>query len=67
MELSPSILSLSVANAKKLKFQEKEYWFRSQLEKRRISWEQGADWMKLQRSNIFMTSFVESKKVNMYK
>lgn len=52
---------------KKLTFQEKEAWFRNKLEKDRISWEKGADFMKLERSNILMCSFIEAKKVNMHK
>lgn len=62
-----SIYSLKPPDAKKLAFQEKMAWFRNNLEKKRISWENGADWMKLERSNILMSSFIESRKVNMHK
>ena len=62
-----SILSLQAHEVKKLTFQEKEHWFRNKIEKNRISWEKGADFMKLERSNILMCSFIEAKKVNMHK
>ena len=33
----------------------------------RISWQMGCDWMKIEKSNVLMTSFNEVKKVNMHK
>jgi E3 ubiquitin-protein ligase HUWE1 len=50
-----------------LSFQEKSAWFRFNLEKLRISWMKGADFMHIEKNNVLMSSLIESKKVNMYK
>ena len=40
---------------------------RNNLEKNRISWTNGADYMKIDRSNMIISSYLEAKKVNMFK
>ena len=48
-------------------FQEKISWFRYQIEKKRINWINGADYMKISKNNVLMTSLMAVKTVNMYK
>lgn len=67
VNMNPNIFNLELFDIKKLSFQEKLYWFRTSIEKKRISWEKGADHLKLDRSNILMCSLMQYKKVNMYK
>ncbi len=40
-------MSLNEKEVRKLSFQEKIFWFRNHLEKKRISWMNGADFMKI--------------------
>ena len=48
-------------------FQAKHQWFRNNLEKMRISWQNGADFMKIDRNNTLGTSYLQAKRVNMHK
>ena len=50
-----------------LSFQEKSTWFRHHLERFRVSWMNGADFMRIEKNNVLMSSLIESKKVNMFK
>lgn len=52
---------------RKLGFQEKEVWLRRKLEELRIPWTAGADFMRIDKTNILMGSLVESQKVDMHK
>jgi len=58
---------MSPDQIKNLSFQEKSAWFRHHLERFRISWMAGADFMKIEKNNVLMSSLIESKRVNMYK
>lgn len=48
-------------------FQEKLYWFRLNIERLRISWEQGSEKIKVDRSNILMSSKQQLEKINLRK
>lgn len=61
------ILNMSPEQIRNLSFQEKSAWFRYHLERFRISWMNGADYMKIEKNNVLMSSLIEAKKVNMYK
>jgi hypothetical protein len=61
------ILNMSPDQIKKLSFQEKSAWFRYHLERFRIHWMSGADYMRIEKNNVLMSSLIQSKKVNMYK
>ena len=61
------VMQVSPEQAKGYPFQEKSAWFRYNLEKKRINWMNGADYMKISKNNVLMTSLMEVKKVNMYK
>lgn len=37
------------------------------LERHRIPWEAGADWMRIEKDNVLMTSLAAISKVNMHK
>lgn len=50
-----------------LSFQEKASWFRFHLEKLRIPWMAGADYMHIDKNNVLMCSLIHAKKVNMHK
>ena len=58
---------MSPDQIKNLTFQEKSAWFRHHLQRFRIPWMSGADYMKISKENVLMSSLIESKKVNMYK
>lgn len=61
------IIGLNPDQIKTLSFQEKSAWFRHHLERMRIPWMNGADFMKIEKNNVLMSSLIQSKKVNMYK
>lgn len=58
---------MSPDQIRNLSFQEKSAWFRYHCERFRISWMNGADYMRIDRDNVLMSSLIHSKKVNMYK
>ena len=58
---------MSPQEVKNLCFQEKSSWFRYHLEKMRIPWMAGADYMTIEKTNVLMSSLISSKKVNMHK
>ena len=66
-ELNPHILGRNENEVQKMSFQEKEFWFRDKVEKLRIPWQNGADYMRLDKANILMTSLLETDKVNMHR
>lgn len=61
------IINLPPEAIVKRSFQEKQAWFRFRLEKYRIPWEAGADWMHIEKDNVLMTSINAISKVNMHK
>lgn len=67
MAFPSEIFSLSPESVSKRCFQEKLAWFRSKVERFRIPWESGADWMKIEKDNVLMTSLAAIRKVNMHK
>ena len=66
-QLNSQILGKTEEEVHKLSFQEKEFWFRDKVERFRIPWQNGADYMRLDKANILMTSLLETEKVNMHR
>ena len=62
-----TLIEFTPEQVRNLKFQEKNYWFRYHLEKKRISWTNGADYMQIEKTNVLMSSLVAYTKVNMHK
>ncbi len=65
--VQPMLFNMSPDQVRNLPFQEKSAWFRYHLERFRISWMNGADYMKIDRNNVLMSSLNQTKKVNMFK
>ena len=61
------LFGMSPQQVRPLSFQQKAAWFRHHIERRRISWMEGADFMRIERDNVLISSLVGSKKVNMFK
>ena len=54
--INASLANKTIEEVKNLSFQEKQYWFRRQIQKLRIPWTEGAEWLKIDKSNILMGS-----------
>lgn len=52
------ILNMSPEQIRGLSFQEKSAWFRNHLERFRISWMSGADYMKIEKDNLLISSLI---------
>ncbi|KRX03901.1 HECT-domain-containing protein [Pseudocohnilembus persalinus] len=50
-----------------LAFPQKYEIFRSEVEKFRIPWQQGADWVTITKDSVLLSSLMEIQKVNLYK
>ena len=61
------LLNMAPQQVRSLTFQQKTAWLRHHLDRRRISWMEGADFMRIERDNVLISSLVGAKKVNMYK
>ena len=55
---SSDLHNKGVGEVRKLCFQEKEIWLRRKLESLRIPWTSGADYMRIDKTNILMGSLV---------
>ncbi len=58
---------MSTKEASKLPFEEKRKWFRAALELLRIPWTQGADTLKIDKSQLLDTSVKAYRKCNLFK
>lgn len=61
------LINMSVKSAKELSFEDKQKWFKLQIEKYRIHWTYGADHLEISEKNLVNSALQNIKKVNLHK
>lgn len=61
------LTNMSAKTAKELSFEDKQKWFKLQIEKYRIPWTYGADVLEVSEKNLAHSALTSIKKVNMHK
>jgi len=59
--------NMSAESAKELPFEDKKKWFKLQMDKIRIPWVCGADYLNISHKNVVETALKSIKKVHLHK
>ena len=58
---------MSIESAKELTFEDKKKWFKLQMDKIRIPWVCGADFLAISHKNVLESAVKNMKKVHLHK